>query len=126
MRKRVTNIHEATLEVRKSARGEPDWRCLDLSGENLGVRVEELPPGSNSSYHHYHTAEEEHVLVLEGRATLHIGADVVEVSKGDHVLFTAGEEVAHHIENTSTEPFTYLVFGERKKDDVAIYPNSSI
>ena len=126
MRERVTNIHEATLEVRKSARGESDWRCLDLSGDSLGVRIEELPPGSNSSYHHYHTAEEEHILVLEGRATLHIGDDTLEISKGDHVSFRAGEELAHHIENTSTEPFTYLVFGERKQDDVVFYPKSSI
>ena len=103
MRERITNIYETTLEVRQSARGEPDWRCLDLSGNSLGVRIEELPPGSNSSYHHYHTAEEEHVLVLEGRATLHIGDDIAEVSKGDHVSFAAGDEVAHHFENTSTK-----------------------
>lgn len=123
---RVTNIHEANLEVRKSARGEADWRCLDLGGDKLGVRVEELPPGSSSSYHHYHTAEEEHVLVLEGNATLHLGDAAVGLTKGDHVAFKAGEELAHHIENTSAEPFTYLVFGERKDSDVVIYPESSI
>lgn len=126
MQERVTNIHDTPLEVMKSARGEPDWRCLDLSGANLGVRIEELPPGSNSSYHHYHTAEEEHVLVLAGRGTLHLGEDAVALSKGDHIVFEAGEELAHHIENTSAEPLTYLVFGERKKDDVVIYPKSSI
>ena len=126
MRVHVTNIHDASLEERESPRGEPDWRCLDLSGEHLGVRIEELPPGSNSSYHHYHTAEEEHVLVISGTATLHLGDEAVEIRKGDHVLFPAGEEVAHHIENSSTEPLTYLVFGERKQDDVVVYPQNSI
>ncbi len=126
MHTRITNIHEADMEQRPSARGEPDWHCLDLSGDHLGVRVETLPPGSNSSYHHYHTAEEEHVLVLEGVAVLHLGDDVVAVKKGDHVVFPAGEEVAHHLENTSDAPFTYLVFGERKRDDVVIYPQSAI
>ena len=126
MRKRVTNIHDADFEERPSPRGEPDWRCLDLSGEHLGVRIEELPPGSNSSFHHYHTSEEEHVLVLDGSATLHLGDSTVEIGKGDHVMFPAGEEVAHHIENTSSGLFTYLVFGERKQDDVVIYPHSSI
>lgn len=120
------NIHKATLEVRQSARGEADWHCLDLSGEHLGVRVEALPPGSNSSYHHYHTAEEEHVLVLEGQGTLHLGDESIALTKGDHVWFKAGEELAHHIENTSTETLTYLVFGERKQDDVVIYPDSSL
>ena len=126
MHERVTNIHDASFEERKSPRGEPDWRCLDLSGDHLGVRIEELPPGSNSSYHHYHTAEEEHVLVIAGAATLHLGDEAVEIRKGDHVLFSAGEEVAHHIENSSPDPFTYLVFGERKQHDVAMYPQSSI
>ncbi|MDH3643481.1 MAG: cupin domain-containing protein [Gammaproteobacteria bacterium] len=126
MAKQITNIHRAELEEKKSHRGEPDWRCLDLGGEHLGVRIEELPPGSNSSYHHYHTAEEEHVLVLEGAATLHLGDETVEIGKGDHVLFPAGEEVAHHIENSSTDSFTYLVFGERRQDDVVMYPKSSI
>lgn len=126
MRERVTNIHDANLEDRKSARGEANWRCLDLSGEHLGVRIEELPPGSNSSYHHYHVSEEEHVLVIEGTATLHLGEEAIEIRKGDHVLFRAGDEVAHHIENSSSDPFTYLVFGERKQAETVFYPQNSI
>ena len=115
MSEQITNIYAARMETRQSPRGEADWRCLELSGEHLGVRVEELPPGSNSSYHHYHTAEEEHVLVLKGTATLHHGDDAIAIDEGDHLLFPAGVETAHHIENTSSEPFTYLVFGERKQ-----------
>ena len=126
MHERITNIYDAELEVRTSARDEPDWRCLDLSGLHLGVRIEELPPGSNSSYHHYHTAEEEHVVVIEGSGTLHCGDEVIALRKGDHVAFPAGEEVPHHIENTSSEALTYLVFGERKSEDVVMYPQSSI
>ncbi len=126
MSDKITNIYTTQMETRQSVRGESDWRCLDISGEHLGVRVEELPAGSNSSHHHYHTAEEEHVLVLEGTATLHLGDDAIEITKGDHVLFRAGDETAHHIENSSSEPFTYLVFGERRQDDVVIYPLSSM
>lgn len=37
--------------------------------------------------------------------------------------FAAGEAVAHHIENTSDAPLKFLVFGERKRDDVVFYPN---
>lgn len=122
----VTNIHNAAFEVRESPREEPHWRCLDLSGNNLGARIEELPPGSNSSYHHYHTAEEEHVLVLSGVGTLHLGDDSSDIGAGDHILFPAGDEIAHHIENTSTKPLRYLVFGERKQNDVVMYPQSSI
>ncbi len=126
MRDRVTNIDDTALEQRKSGRGESDWWGLDLSGEHLGVRIEELPPGNTSSYHHYHTAEEEHVLVVDGIATLHLGDEAIEIKKGDHILFPTDEEVAHHIENTSSGPFRFLVFGERKQDDVVFYPQSSI
>ncbi len=126
MNSRVTQIQDASFELRESPRDEPAFRCLDLSGEHLGVRMEELQPGGTSSYHHYHTAEEEHVLITDGRGTLHLGDERVDIRKGDHILFPAGDETAHHIENTSSDPLAYLVFGERKTDDVVIYPDSNI
>lgn len=101
-------------------------RQLTMNGEHLGVRIEEMDAGATSSYHHYHTAEEEHVLVLKGTATLHLGDGQIDLSEGDHIWFPAGEDVPHHIENTSRDPFKFLVFGERKPDDVVFYPDSSV
>ena len=126
MKTRITNIQNATYEEGTSQRDDTTGRFLDLSGEHLGVRLEEIPPGGTSSYHHYHTAEEEHVLVLDGTATLHLGDAAIELCSGDHVWFPAGEEIPHHIENTSSSVFKFLVFGERKKDDVVFYPNGPI
>lgn len=60
----VTHTGSADYQQGNSDRDEPPWRFLDLSGEQLGVRIEELQPGGTSSYHHYHSAEEEHVLVF--------------------------------------------------------------
>ena len=123
---RITNINTATYDEAEARRGEPAWRFLDLSGEHLGVRIEETPPTGTSSYHHYHLQEEEHVLVLAGTATLHLGDDAIALNEGDHVWFPAGEDVAHHIENSSSEPFRFLVFGERKTDDVVFYPDAPV
>jgi uncharacterized cupin superfamily protein len=123
---RITNIHAAAFAQGEATDDEPAWRFLDLSGEHLGVRVEETPVGGTTSRHHYHTAEEEHVLVLEGNATLHLGEELIELGVGDHVWFPAGERVAHHIRNTSAAPFKYLVFGERKQDDVVFYPRGKV
>lgn len=121
-----TNINKAPYRTGKSTRpGEAAFRFLDLSGENLGVKVEALPPGGTSSFHHYHTTEEEHVVLLEGTAMLHLGDRVIALTNGDHLCFPAGEAVAHHIENTSDSECKYLVFGERKKDDVVFYPEHS-
>ena len=120
-----TNIHDSKYEDGSNAKGET-WKSLDLSGKHLGVRIEEIPPGGTSSIHHYHTLEEEHVLVLEGAATLILGSEEQALKKGDHVWFAAGKEVAHHIENRSDGNFKYLVFGERNEGDIVYYPDARV
>jgi len=115
------NIHDSPYQEGTSARGER-WRYLDLSGAHLGVRVEETPPGGSSSIHHYHSQEEEHVVVLEGSPTLILGEKEHALRAGDHICFRAGVEVAHHLENRTNAPVKFLVFGERKEDDVVFYP----
>lgn len=119
------NINDAEWTEEKTARG-GTWKYLDLSGERLGARIEELSPGDTSSIHHFHTAEEEHVLVLAGSATLHLGSEKIPVRSGDHFWFAAGTEEAHHIENTSEDAFRFLVFGERNAHDVVVYPEHQV
>lgn len=121
----ITNIDDAAFEEITTARDEA-LRQLDLSGQHLGVRIEDLPPGGTSSRHHYHTLEEEHVLVLSGSATLHLGSEVHALREGDHVCFLAGEPTPHHIENSGPGRFRFLVFGERKSGDTVFYPNNSV
>lgn len=122
MDRKPINIDTAKWEGGTNSRGE-SWRYLDLSGDHLGVRLEELPPGGTSSYHHFHTEEEEHVLILEGTATLFLGAEQHAVGKGDHFCFLANHEEAHHFENTGSKPLKFLVFGERKPGDLVVYPD---
>jgi len=119
------NIYNASWTEEKTSRGDT-WKYLDLSGEHLGVRIEELKPGDTSSIHHFHTAEEEHILILEGSATLHLGSESISLRPGDHFWFAAGEEDAHHIENTSEEPLQFLVFGERNPNDIVVYPEHQV
>ena len=121
----VTNIDDSAFEEITTSRGE-QLRQLDLSGQHLGVRIEDLPPGGTSSLHHYHTLEEEHVLVLSGVATLHLGTEQHALRQGDHVWFEAGHPIAHHIENTSPGRFRFLVFGERHPGDTVFYPNGPV
>lgn len=95
---------------------------VDLSGDHLGVRLERIPPGQSSSYHHFHTAEEEHVYVLDGTGMLVRGEEETALAAGDHVWFPAGVPEPHHIVNRSDAWLTYLVFGERLSHDVVVYP----
>lgn len=125
MERKVTNIDRAPWREGTNPRGET-WRSLDLSGEHLGVRVEALSPGGSSSVHHFHTVEEEHVLVLEGSATLIWGSEEIVLGPGDHVWFRAADEEAHHIENRTDMTFKFLVFGERNTADVVVYPEHQV
>lgn len=120
----IKNIYEAEWEQRDTPRGV--WRYLDISGDHLGLRIETLEQGDTSSIHHYHTLEEEHVIILEGTATLVLGADEHAVRRGDHVCFKAGEELAHHLRNDTSDPCTFLVIGERERGDVVVYPEKQV
>src|SRR5919106_1840139 len=58
----------------------------------VGVAIEELAPGKQSSLAHYHIFEEEHVYILEGALTVRIGANEYEMTAGDYVCFPAGQK----------------------------------
>ena len=125
----IHNIDESTWADEKGSTGQP-WRYIDLSGNHLGVRIEEMFPGGSSSIHHYHTLEEEHVILLEGAATLVLGSDEdtreYSLREGDHMWFEAGKTVAHHIENRSSDKCKFLVFGERNPQDIVMYPEHQV
>jgi uncharacterized cupin superfamily protein len=93
-------------------------------GSHVGVLMEELPPGKQSSPAHYHLLEEEHLLVLEGQMTLRLGEQTYEVAAGDYVCFPAGQAVAHTLQNTGTAPCRFLIIGEHNPHDVVVYPDS--
>ncbi|MES2106718.1 MAG: cupin domain-containing protein [Pseudomonadota bacterium] len=42
-------------------------------GSHVGVALEELAPGKRSCPNHYHMLEEEHIYILDGELTLHLG-----------------------------------------------------
>ncbi len=102
------------------------WHVKDLSGERIGARFEQLAPGAQSSFHHYHTVEEEHVLMVDGAVTLVSDDGEHTLTAGDHVWFPAGRTIAHHLENRGAAPCSYLVFGERTDNDVVVYPEHDV
>jgi uncharacterized cupin superfamily protein len=93
-------------------------------GSRVGVLIEELPPGKQSAPAHYHLLEEEHMLVLEGRATLRLGDKTYEVSAGDFVCFPAGQKAGHCLINNGDAPCRFLMIGERNPNDVCVYTDS--
>ena len=108
----------------REIRGRP---LCDVGGKaKVGVGLIELPPGSSTRPGHWHSHEEEHLYALSGSAVLHLGAERYALQAGSYVCFPAGQAVAHHLENAGTEPFVYLIVGERIADDKVTYSDSAI
>lgn len=96
-------------------------------GENyhVGVAIEELPAGKQSSPAHYHVFEEEHVYILEGALTVRIGPERYDMKAGDYVCFPAGQKAGHCLINNSDAPCRYVVVGERKPNEIVVYTDSN-
>lgn len=91
----------------------------------IGVVIEELAPGKQSSPRHYHIFEEEHVFILEGELTVRLGAAAHEMKAGDYVCFPAGQKAGHCLINTSGAICRYVLVGERNPNEVVVYPDSN-
>ena len=94
----------------------------DAGGDaKVGVGLLELPPGSNTRPGHYHTLEDEHLYVLEGQVTLHLGDERHELGPGTYVHFPAGQAAPHWLLNQSGATVRYLMIGERIAEDEVVY-----
>jgi uncharacterized cupin superfamily protein len=91
----------------------------------FGAHLEDLPPGGTSSFRHWHEAEDEMVLVLNGHPTLIEDAETA-LSPGDAACWPAGSPIGHRLENRSDQPVTYLTLGTRLTRDVIHYPDHDL
>ena len=91
---------------------------------HIGVLIEELQPGMQSSPAHYHMLEEEHMWIVEGTSTLRLGDKTYEVRAGDFVSFPAGQKAGHCLINNSKSVCRFVVIGNRDPNDVCVYPDS--
>ncbi len=94
-------------------------------GRKIGIAYEELPPGKQSVPFHYHLLEEEHLIALEGEATLRLGEERHRIKAGDYVGFPAGQRAGHCLVNDGNAPFRYIVIGDHEPNDVCVYPDSN-
>ena len=88
----------------------------------FGVNRLVLPPGAWSSQRHWHSAEDEFILVLQGEVTLVSDSGAEILRAGDCAGFKAGVQDAHHLQNHSAENAVILEVGSRHPDtDVTEY-----
>ena len=91
----------------------------------FGAFIEHLPPGSRSSFRHWHQTEDEMIYVLTGEVVL-IEDDESTLRPGEAACWPAGAPVGHCLENRSDASATYLVIGTRNAVDRVHYPDHDL
>ena len=98
----------------------------DVGGSSrIGFGILELSPGCDTKPAHYHILEEEHLYVLEGSGTLHLGEETYPLVKGSYVNFPAGQAVPHFVSNESDSPLKYIMVGERIENEEVVYADDN-
>ena len=95
-----------------------------LGGSRVGASVYELPPGQAVCPYHYEYAEEEWMLVLEGRPTVRHRDGSDQLEAWDVVCFPVGPDGAHRVQNDTDEAVRVLMFSEVAYPAVTVYPDS--
>ncbi|HEY0633712.1 MAG TPA: cupin domain-containing protein [Thermoleophilaceae bacterium] len=91
--------------------------------ERTGLSLWEVPPGEAAYPYHWHVAEEELVVVLDGTPSLRTPEGWRELEQGEIVAFRVGEVGAHQIVNRTDEPVRFLSFSNQQPD-LVVYPDS--
>jgi uncharacterized cupin superfamily protein len=109
------------VELKHFVRGSLyESQCGRLSkgtaARKLAAGVDTLPPGKRSCPYHFHHAEEEMFIVLEGQ--------MLPIKAGDVVFIPPGPEYPHHILNTSDAPLKYISIGTNEPVEICEYPDS--
>lgn len=127
-RRLVRNIDE--IELSHTPR-EPlyDSRYGGLSdgtaARKLGAGYDELPPGKRSCPYHYHLAQEEMFVILEGEGCLRVAGEMVPVRAGDVVFIPPGPEYPHHFVNTGSSTMKYVSISTQERPELCVYPDSN-
>lgn len=95
-----------------------------IGAEKLGYQLGRLGPGIAFCPEHWHLAEEELFVILEGAATLCGPRGSWPLRRGDLVAFPTRPSGSHKIVNESSEPCTFLAIANTDAHDVCFYPNS--
>jgi uncharacterized cupin superfamily protein len=95
-----------------------------LGTERLGVSLWEVPAGQAAYPYHYHLAEEELVVVLEGQPILRTPEGSRQLDEGDICSFPRGEQGAHQLLNGTDGVVRLMALSTHGDPDIVIYPDS--
>ena len=126
-RQLVRNLDEVVLQ-REYRPSLYDSVCGRLStgtaARKLGAGYDILAPGQRVCPYHFHHAQEEMFVILEGQGSLRVAGELLPLRAGDVVFIPPGPEYPHQIINTSDAPMRYLSISTQERPEVCEYPDS--
>ncbi len=97
-------------------------RLGDAGGlTQFGVNRLQLPPGSWSGQRHWHSEEDEFVIVLSGEVVLITDSGEQVMRAGDCAAFPANAANGHHLVNRGDSVAVCLEVGSRSATDFVVY-----
>ena len=121
----MPNINDPVFD---EPREHPGFRCKrarlsrQAGSERLGLSLCELPPGEAAYPYHHHLAEEELVVVLQGRPSLRTPEGWRDLHEGEVVAFLRGERSSHQLTNRTEEMIRFLIGAfERRPEGGGLY-----
>ncbi|KAF1008301.1 MAG: Oxalate-binding protein [Luteibacter sp.] len=90
----------------------------------LGASIDIVAPGKMSCPYHFHHAQEEMFVVLEGEGTLRVAGERLPIRAGDVLFIPPGPAYPHQLINTSERPLKYLSISTRESPEFCEYPDS--
>jgi uncharacterized cupin superfamily protein len=120
------NTGSSYLPPYRAAVAGRSWRAVGAAGglTQFGANLVTLPPGVWSSQRHWHSAEDELVVMLSGELVLVEDTGETLLHPGDIATFKAGTPNGHHLQNRSGAIASFLAIGtDRPDDDHCHYPD---
>jgi len=99
-------------------------RTAGAAARKLGAGIDILPPGKRACPYHFHYAQEEMFVILEGAGTLRVAGEMIPIRAGDVIDIPPGPEYPHQIINTSDAPLKYLSISTQEYPEICEYPDS--
>ena len=123
----IRNFNDAVLQ-RQQRPPLYDTLCAGLAdgsaAAKLGAAVDIVPPGKRSCPYHYHLAQEEMFVVLEGSGSLRVAGEMLPLRAGDVIFIPPGPEYPHQLINSSDAPLKYLSISTQEHPELCHYPDS--
>ena len=121
----TTKVYEGSgyPEPYASQMGDRVYQLLgDTAGlTEFGVDLVTMQPGATSSLRHWHSAQDEFAMIVEGELVLVENDGETVVRAGDCIGWPKNSGNGHHLLNRSDRAAKYLVVGTKTTPDVCVY-----